>query len=80
MALVPLNAIRIRKQNCRGKNYSSATAVAVDDSTIALAIPSICKTETGVHGLVNSMVTLNIMGEITYMWCIDTVATIYGLS
>jgi hypothetical protein len=80
MSLVPVNVRRAREANCRGINYSTTTVFAVDDSVIKLAVPSICKREGVSDGLVNSMVTISIDGHITYLWCTDTVTTIYGLS
>jgi len=80
MALVALNVRRARKPNMAGKNYSTTTEFAVDDSAIKLATPSVCKKDTVSDGLVNAKVTIDIGGEVQYLWVTETVTNILALS
>lgn len=80
MALVALTVRRERPAVIgSGKNLASVE-YAVDDSTIKLGVPSVCKKDGKSDGLVNSKVTIVAGDEKTYLWCTETVTEILALS
>lgn len=81
MALVALNVRRTRPAlNGSGKNYDTTTEIAVDDSAIKLAIPSICKKDGKSDGLVNSKVDITVGGKTSYLWVTEDITAILALS
>jgi len=81
MALVALNVRRKRELvGQSGKNYSTTTEIAVDDTAIKLAEPSICKKDGKSDGLVNSVAFIDVGNKITAYWVTETVTEIIALS
>ena len=82
MTLVALNVYRQGKKFGSMSNHSTAAAWTVDDSEIKAAIPSVCKTDSGTHGLVNSLVVVDsgIVGNPYHLYCAETTAAIAALS
>lgn len=80
MAIVTVTMRRKREENGRGINYSTSTAIALDDSAIKLVIPSVCKREGVSDGLVNSEVQVVIGNRLIHLWCTETVAAIAALT
>lgn len=80
MALVALTVRRTRPKTLgSAKNYDSVE-FAVDDSTIKLAVPSVCKKDGVSDGLVNSKVENVVGGEVTYLWVTEDITAILALS
>lgn len=77
MALVPVTVIRSRKRGFNAKTHDSVTfAISTEKS---LAIPSVCKTDAGSNGLVNSHVVTEIGTDMYDLYCTETATEIAAL-
>ena len=78
MSLVAVTVRRAKKKGFNAKNESSAT-YALGSENVLMAIPSLCKTDAGTDGLVNSHVIAKIDGETWDLWVSQTATEIAAL-
>ena len=79
MALHALEVYRSKLKFGQGKNYVTPVCWVVPSKV--KAIPSVCKTDAGSHGLVNSLVITNSAtpNNPYYLYCTNTTAEIAAL-
>ena len=82
MALIALEVYRSMNQYNRVSNYVTPVCWVVPTDQIKAAIPSVCKTDLGPHGLVNSLVVTEggTPGNSYNLYCSQTTAEIAALS
>ena len=82
MALVSVTVYRSGKKFSSRSNHSTAQTWAVDDEEISVAIPSVCKTDAGTHGGVNSLVIVKsgLVGNPYHLYCAETTTEVAALS
>jgi len=81
MALQALTVYRSGKKWDSKTNHSTAVTWGASDDAIKVAIPSVCKTDVGTHGLVNSLVIVD-SGEPNnpyHLYCNQTAAEVAAL-
>ena len=80
--LVALTVYRSGKKFGQRSNHSTAQTWGAGTNAIQVAIPSVCKTDAGTHGLVNSLVIVESgeVGNPYHLYCSQTATEVAALS